>query len=142
MYIFLGSLALSFAPSAQTWWWFTSKNRSNRSYQGSFRNLGIWVSLGQLDMGSIILATKNIYARRKIFTRNFLCENVYILKYFVFACCLGEKHGTITARINDTVNFEVTTLRIDKVGFLPTRNSNGSSIRVCAVLVDAERATE
>ena len=28
---------------------------------------------------------------------------------------LGEKHGTITARINDTVNFEVTTLRIDKV---------------------------
>ena len=29
---------------------------------------------------------------------------------------LGEKHGTITARINDAVNFEVTTLRIDKVG--------------------------
>jgi tRNA nucleotidyltransferase/poly(A) polymerase len=28
---------------------------------------------------------------------------------------LGEKHGTITARINDAVNFEVTTLRIDKV---------------------------
>ena len=27
---------------------------------------------------------------------------------------LGEKHGTITARINDAVNFEVTTLRIDK----------------------------
>lgn len=28
---------------------------------------------------------------------------------------MGEKHGTITARINDAVNFEVTTLRIDKV---------------------------
>lgn len=28
---------------------------------------------------------------------------------------LGEKHGTITARINDRVNYEVTTLRIDKV---------------------------
>merc|ERR550519_2158345 len=28
---------------------------------------------------------------------------------------LGEKHGTITARINDKDNFEVTTLRIDKV---------------------------
>ena len=27
----------------------------------------------------------------------------------------GEKHGTITARIDDNVNFEVTTLRIDKV---------------------------
>ncbi len=27
----------------------------------------------------------------------------------------GEKHGTITARINDRENFEVTTLRIDKV---------------------------
>nr|XP_002738398.1 PREDICTED: CCA tRNA nucleotidyltransferase 1, mitochondrial-like [Saccoglossus kowalevskii] len=27
----------------------------------------------------------------------------------------GEKHGTITARINDKENFEVTTLRIDKV---------------------------
>lgn len=25
----------------------------------------------------------------------------------------GEKHGTITARINDTENFEITTLRID-----------------------------
>ena len=25
----------------------------------------------------------------------------------------GEKHGTITARINDVVNMEVTTLRID-----------------------------
>jgi len=28
---------------------------------------------------------------------------------------LGEKHGTITARINDKENYEVTTLRIDKV---------------------------
>jgi len=28
---------------------------------------------------------------------------------------LGEKHGTITARIDDKENFEVTTLRIDKV---------------------------
>ncbi len=28
---------------------------------------------------------------------------------------LGESHGTITARINDVENFEVTTLRIDKV---------------------------
>ena len=28
---------------------------------------------------------------------------------------LGEKHGTITARINDKVNYEITTLRIDKV---------------------------
>merc|ERR1719187_2239804 len=28
---------------------------------------------------------------------------------------MGEKHGTITARINDKENFEVTTLRIDKV---------------------------
>ena len=27
----------------------------------------------------------------------------------------GEKHGTITARINDKENYEVTTLRIDKV---------------------------
>ena len=27
----------------------------------------------------------------------------------------GEKHGTITARINDKDNFEVTTLRVDKV---------------------------
>ena len=27
----------------------------------------------------------------------------------------GEKHGTITARIDDKFNFEVTTLRIDKV---------------------------
>lgn len=27
----------------------------------------------------------------------------------------GEKHGTITARINDKENFEVTTLRIDVV---------------------------
>lgn len=27
----------------------------------------------------------------------------------------GEKHGTITPRINNTVNFEVTTLRIDVV---------------------------
>lgn len=27
----------------------------------------------------------------------------------------GEKHGTITARINDKANFEITTLRIDKV---------------------------
>jgi tRNA nucleotidyltransferase (CCA-adding enzyme) len=33
---------------------------------------------------------------------------------------LGEKHGTITARINDKENFEVTTLRIDKVKKLPT----------------------
>eukprot|EP00095_Tigriopus_kingsejongensis_P004338 maker-scaffold1550_size36032-snap-gene-0.13 protein:Tk04338 transcript:maker-scaffold1550_size36032-snap-gene-0.13-mRNA-1 annotation:"poly(A) polymerase " len=29
--------------------------------------------------------------------------------------CLGEKHGTITCRINDCANYEVTTLRIDKV---------------------------
>ena len=28
---------------------------------------------------------------------------------------LGEKHGTVTARINDRENFEVTTLRIDVV---------------------------
>lgn len=28
---------------------------------------------------------------------------------------LGEKHGTVTCRINDCANFEVTTLRIDKV---------------------------
>ena len=28
---------------------------------------------------------------------------------------LGEKHGTITARINEKENYEVTTLRIDKV---------------------------
>ena len=27
----------------------------------------------------------------------------------------GEKHGTITARINDKDNFEITTLRIDVV---------------------------
>uniref|UniRef100_T1GCE8 Poly A polymerase head domain-containing protein n=1 Tax=Megaselia scalaris TaxID=36166 RepID=T1GCE8_MEGSC len=27
----------------------------------------------------------------------------------------GEKHGTITPRINDSVNFEVTTLRVDRV---------------------------
>ena len=27
----------------------------------------------------------------------------------------GEKHGTITARINDKENYEVTTLRIDRV---------------------------
>ena len=27
----------------------------------------------------------------------------------------GEKHGTVTARIDDKENFEVTTLRIDKV---------------------------
>ena len=27
----------------------------------------------------------------------------------------GEKHGTITARIDDKSNYEVTTLRIDKV---------------------------
>lgn len=27
----------------------------------------------------------------------------------------GEKHGTITARINDKENFEVTTLRIDMI---------------------------
>lgn len=27
----------------------------------------------------------------------------------------GEKHGTITARINDKENFEITTLRIDVV---------------------------
>ncbi len=27
---------------------------------------------------------------------------------------LGERHGTITARINDRENFEVTTLRIDR----------------------------
>lgn len=27
----------------------------------------------------------------------------------------GEKHGTITARINDKENFEVTTLRIDVI---------------------------
>ena len=29
----------------------------------------------------------------------------------------GEKHGTVTARINDAENFEVTTLRIDKVQY-------------------------
>lgn len=28
--------------------------------------------------------------------------------------CGGEKHGTVTARIDDKENFEVTTLRIDK----------------------------
>jgi len=28
---------------------------------------------------------------------------------------LGEKHGTVTARMLDVENFEVTTLRIDKV---------------------------
>ena len=27
----------------------------------------------------------------------------------------GEKHGTITARMLDKENFEVTTLRVDKV---------------------------
>lgn len=27
----------------------------------------------------------------------------------------GEKHGTITPRINDSINFEVTTLRVDRV---------------------------
>ena len=27
----------------------------------------------------------------------------------------GEKHGTITARLNDKENFEITTLRIDRV---------------------------
>ena len=27
----------------------------------------------------------------------------------------GEKHGTVTARIDDKENFEITTLRIDKV---------------------------
>ena len=26
----------------------------------------------------------------------------------------GEKHGTVTARINDKENYEITTLRIDK----------------------------
>lgn len=31
---------------------------------------------------------------------------------FVFA---GEKHGTITTRIHDKVQYEVTTLRIDKI---------------------------
>lgn len=34
------------------------------------------------------------------------------IKTFVFA---GEKHGTITTRINDRVQYEVTTLRIDKI---------------------------
>ena len=36
-------------------------------------------------------------------------ENVRVIN------ALGEKHGTITARINDRVNYEITTLRIDKV---------------------------
>lgn len=27
----------------------------------------------------------------------------------------GEKHGTITVRINDTINYEITTLRIDLI---------------------------
>lgn len=27
----------------------------------------------------------------------------------------GERHGTVTARINDKENFEITTLRIDKI---------------------------
>ena len=27
----------------------------------------------------------------------------------------GVKHGTVSARINDNVNFEITTLRIDKI---------------------------
>lgn len=29
--------------------------------------------------------------------------------------CNGEKHGTITARVDDQVNFEITTLRVDLV---------------------------
>jgi hypothetical protein len=36
-------------------------------------------------------------------------ENIRVIN------ALGEKHGTITARINDKTNFEITTLRIDKV---------------------------
>lgn len=27
----------------------------------------------------------------------------------------GEEHGTVTARINNKINYEITTLRIDKV---------------------------
>jgi hypothetical protein len=52
-----------------------------------------------------------------------ICIAYSSLPYYLPIClsnngatvCLGEKHGTITARINDAVNFEVTTLRIDKV---------------------------
>lgn len=39
----------------------------------------------------------------------FIAENVRMIN------ANGEKHGTITARINDKENFEVTTLRIDMV---------------------------
>ena len=38
-----------------------------------------------------------------------------IIKLLYLFFIVGEKHGTITARINDKINFEVTTLRIDKV---------------------------
>lgn len=39
----------------------------------------------------------------------FTAENIRMINM------TGEKHGTITARINDKENFEITTLRIDVV---------------------------
>lgn len=39
----------------------------------------------------------------------FTAENIRMINL------TGEKHGTITARINDKENFEITTLRIDVV---------------------------
>jgi tRNA nucleotidyltransferase/poly(A) polymerase len=47
-----------------------------------------------------------------LFKNNFVIS-LKTERYRIFS--IGEKHGTITARINDAVNFEVTTLRIDKV---------------------------
>lgn len=47
----------------------------------------------------------------------------------------GEKHGTITPRINDKENFEITTLRIDAV----TDGRHAEVIHTTDWLLDANR---
>jgi tRNA nucleotidyltransferase (CCA-adding enzyme) len=42
-------------------------------------------------------------------------KNLFSEKQIRMINAAGEKHGTITARIDDRENFEITTLRIDKV---------------------------
>jgi len=80
---------------------FAKRGYEIRIAGGAVRDLLMGKSPADVDFAT----TATPQQMKDMFTE----ENVRMIN------ALGEKHGTITARINDKVNFEVTTLRIDKV---------------------------
>jgi len=80
---------------------FASNGHEIRIAGGAVRDLLRGLEPADVDFATTATPTQ----MKDMFTR----ENIRMINE------QGEKHGTITARIDDTVNFEVTTLRIDKV---------------------------